>query len=49
MRLTSADDLDPRDAGVACFDGTTQTCDLIDLPFYDPDKRIPRGLDTPVV
>ncbi len=25
--------------------GTTAPCAIVDLPFYDPEKRIPRGLD----
>jgi len=23
-------------------------CEIVDLPFYDPDKKIPRGLDTTI-
>ncbi len=23
--------------------------EIVALPFYDPEKRIPRGLDSPVV
>lgn len=25
--------------------GAVVSCDIVDLPFYDPEKRIPRGLD----
>ncbi len=30
-------------------EGETVPCEVIELPFYDADKRIPRGLDSPVV
>lgn len=26
-------------------EGTLMPCTITDLPFYDPEKRIPRGLD----
>jgi glycine cleavage system aminomethyltransferase T len=26
-------------------DGDLVSCEIVDLPFYDPEKRIPRGLD----
>lgn len=26
-------------------DGKLVSCEIVDLPFYDPEKRIPRGLD----
>jgi len=26
-------------------DGESYDCEIVDLPFYDPDKKIPRGLD----
>ncbi len=26
-------------------EGTPAPCEIVDLPFYDPEKRIPRGLD----
>ena len=28
--------------------GGTVGCEILDLPFYDKDKRIPRGLDKTV-
>ena len=45
VRLTSADLLDPRDAEVIGFDLALHRCQIVDLPFYDPDKRISRGLE----
>ena len=44
VRLASADDLDPRSAQVTGFDLTMHDCDIVDLPFYDAKKEIPRGL-----
>jgi glycine cleavage system aminomethyltransferase T len=35
-----------RDLTVGAADGTEASCRIIDLPFYDADKRIPRGLTT---
>jgi hypothetical protein len=29
-------------------DGVVTPCTIVALPFYDPEKRIPRGLDTVV-
>jgi hypothetical protein len=29
-------------------DGDLVACEIVDLPFYDPEKRIPRGLDKTV-
>lgn len=45
VRLASADDVDPRDAEVLGFDLATHACTIVDLPFYDAEKRIPRGLE----
>lgn len=30
---------------VTSEDGTAQACTVVDLPFYDKEKKIPRGLD----
>ena len=49
VRLNSANDLEPRVADVACFDQSTQACEIVDLPFYDAGKKIPRGVETPTV
>lgn len=45
VRLESADHAHIRDAQVTGFDLETHSCTLVDLPFYDPDKRISRGLE----
>ena len=29
-------------------DGTTHACDIVSLPFYDREKKIPRGLNTTI-
>jgi glycine cleavage system aminomethyltransferase T len=44
VRLHSADQADPRNAHVTGFDLRLHDCEIIDLPFYDADKLIPRGL-----
>jgi aminomethyltransferase len=49
VRLDSADDLEPRAVEVMGFDLAMHKAEIVDLPFYDPDKRIPRGLDAPKV
>lgn len=45
VRLASADLVEPRDAEVIGFDLETHACSIVDLPFYDAEKRIPRGLE----
>lgn len=30
---------------VVTEDGTTADCEVVTLPFYDKEKKIPRGLD----
>ncbi len=47
--LASADLLEPRQAEVVGFDLATHACELVDLPFYDEEKKIPRGLEAPTV
>lgn len=49
VRLHNVDDLDPRTADVIGFDLASHACKIVDLPFYDAEKRIPRGLETPTV
>ena len=39
----------PRQADVVGFDLAPHTCEIVDLPFYDEEKRIPRGLEAPAV
>jgi glycine cleavage system aminomethyltransferase T len=29
--------------------GETASCEIVELPFYDSEKRIPRGLEKPMV
>lgn len=45
VRLADADLLDPRAAAVVGRDLASHECTIVDLPFYDPEKRIPRSLD----
>jgi glycine cleavage system aminomethyltransferase T len=37
-----------RNLTIRSRDGTTAACEIVDLPFYDPEKRIPRRLDTSI-
>jgi aminomethyltransferase len=34
-----------RALSVTTPDGESRRCEIVELPFYDPEKRIPRGLD----
>jgi glycine cleavage system aminomethyltransferase T len=43
VRLASADNLDPRSAEVMGFDLAMHDCEIVDLPYYDAEKKIPRG------
>ena len=43
--LQAAGDWVGRTLTVYDAEGRLMPCTIIDLPFYDPDKRIPRGLD----
>ena len=45
VKLHGADLLEPRRGTVVGFDLQMHDCELIDLPFYDAEKRIPRGLE----
>ena len=45
VRLNCADDLDPRTVEVMGFDLAMHNAEIVDLPFYDPEKKIPRGLE----
>ena len=49
VRLARADLVDPREAHVVGFDLEEHACEIVDLPFYDAEKRIPRGLETVAV
>ena len=49
VRLHDADALEPRRASVVGFDLADHGCEIVDLPFYDAEKKIPRGLEAPTV
>ena len=44
-----ADLIDPRTADVVGRDLTTHECAIVDLPFYDAEKKIPRSLEVAAV
>lgn len=46
MLLDSADLMEHTELKVVDRDGRQRTVRLTPLPFYDPHKRIPRGLET---
>jgi glycine cleavage system aminomethyltransferase T len=46
VRFAHAGDWIGRSLTVTTADGGTAPCEVVPLPFLDPDKRIPRGLDT---
>ena len=45
VRLVRAADFEPRSVEVMGFDLAMHEATIIDLPFYDREKRIPRGLE----
>ena len=45
VRLARAADFEPRSVEVMGFDLAMHAATIIDLPFYDREKRIPRGLE----
>ena len=45
VRFYEAGDWIGRTLGVQTVDGETTPCDIVPLPFFDPEKRLPRGLD----
>jgi aminomethyltransferase len=45
VRLTDADLVEPREVEAMGFDLAMHKANIVDLPFYDPEKRIPRGLE----
>lgn len=47
VRFDTADDWIGRSLTVTTEAGATALCSVVPLPFFDPEKRIPRGLDTP--
>ena len=48
VRFDAAGDWVGRKLRVKAADGRISACEIIDLPFYDKDKRIPRGLDNEI-
>ena len=48
VRLRTAAFANRRDFGVIGRDGALHPAELVELPMYDKDKRIPRGLDTAI-
>ncbi len=38
-------EFEPRIAKVVSFDLQLHDCELIDLPFYDAERKIPHGLE----
>jgi len=45
VRLVRAGDFEPRSVEIMGFDLAMHDATIIDLPFYDQEKRIPRGLE----
>ena len=45
VRLARAGDLEPRSVEVMGFDLAMHPATIVDLPFYDAEKKIPRGLE----
>lgn len=45
VRLARADDHEPRSVEVMGFDLAMHEATIVDLPFYDREKKIPRGLE----
>ena len=45
VRLDNADFAEGGPVQIIGFDLTTHSADLVELPFYDPTKAIPRGLE----
>lgn len=46
VRFDTPGDWAGRSLKVQTAEGKLQDCDILDLPFYDPEKLIPRGIDT---
>jgi len=44
VRFGHIDDWVGRKLAVCTRDGSRHSCDIVSLPFYDPEKKIPRGL-----
>ncbi len=48
VRFAQAGDWIGKTVFLRARDGALHDCAVVELPFYDPEKRIPRGLDTDV-
>jgi len=48
VRFVEAGDWLDRTLSLRSGDGTLADCTIVELPFYDPEKRIPRGLDSAI-
>ena len=48
VRLACADDIEPRSVEVMGFDLAMHEAMVVDLPFYDAEKKIPRGLEVAI-
>ncbi len=46
LRLSAAEHQDANAVSLIGRDGAPHAAEIVDLPFYDPHKKIPRGLDT---
>ena len=49
VRFDSARDWVGQSLTLCASNGEKYECEIVSLPFYDPEKRIPRGLDHPEV
>ncbi len=45
VRFEAPSDWAGQTLNLRCAAGESHTCDIVELPFYDKEKRIPRGLD----
>jgi aminomethyltransferase len=45
VRFKEADDWAGKKLTLKAADGKSHACEIVDLPFYDKDKKIPRGID----
>ncbi|WP_347310826.1 aminomethyltransferase family protein [Defluviimonas sp. SAOS-178_SWC] len=48
VRLKDADRAQQKNIQVRCTDGALHAADLVSLPMYDVEKKIPRGLDASI-
>ena len=48
VRFRNAGDWAGANLKLKTADGKSHTCEIVALPFYDKDKKIPRGIDKTV-